>query len=241
VRAPGRFVRPDDDLVLDIVRKLTVRESRIEITNDVRHTISTLRSLCGPLWGNKAQNIDYFRKLRGWVEKLQTTLAAAPTAANTIKLRRQIEKLVTMLDAASGDRIFDLFAPEKSETLDTMFDAANEQCYRFGEGLGVLWRAIDSGTQPCAIHAELEKLRTRCDRLIDAGPGEHGLSGHQQDRAAIAALLLMKRWGKRPGSTDAASPFREITGLLYEAMTGAPGQDMARACRQALRAEIRTE
>jgi hypothetical protein len=244
MRASGRVVRPDEEIIRDITRKITNQKNIVEISRDVRSTINQLRELDGPLWGNKTQNLDYFGKVVTWVEKLQTTLVEAPNAANTLKLRRQIEKLVKLLDAGDRHCAFVLFAPEESETLDSMVDEADGRGVRFGIELGNLRAAIDLGLRPACdgpLTRGLDDLRVRSDRLRDGAPGEHGLSGYTQKQAAIAAKELMERWSRRPGSTDRESPFRRIASLLYEAMTGEADRDMERACDAVLRIQIRTK
>jgi hypothetical protein len=244
MRAHIRAARPDDEIVDNIIRKLTARKGVLEIAADVRRTIAQLRELDGPLWGNRTENLDYFRKVSAWTEKLQATLAKAPSAANTTKLRRQIDKLLKLLDSGTRPSPFFLFAPIESENLDRMFDEAEGRCFRFGSDLGVLRNATDLGLRPLEdgpLIRGLADLQVRCRALMSGSPGEHGLSGRLQKQAAIAARELMERWGRKPGSTDRGSPFRRIASLLYEAVTKEMDHDMERACDVVLRIQIRSE
>ena len=183
MRAPGPLNRPKDEVVEDLVRKLTDRKNRIEIAADVRDTANQLLKLRGPLWGNKSTNLDFLNRLRGWVEKLQTTLAAAPSAANTIKLCRLIEKLEKTLKGVPEGIVFGLFAREEVltagpeikftlETIDAYGAEAEARWERFATEMENLHAALKLGLRGLCGGAvrELEVLRNRCDRLVTETP-----------------------------------------------------------------------
>lgn len=80
--------------------------------------------------------------------------------------------------------------------------------------------------------AMLRQLQARCDQIIATSPGEHGSVGFRQRLAAEQAWDLVVQHRIRPSSTSSVtSLFHQITGLLYESMTGKAGEDLARACR----------
>jgi hypothetical protein len=83
--------------------------------------------------------------------------------------------------------------------------------------------------------AELKRLRQVCAQAIDPGFGLHPNYDHAKSLCAWFAHALMSQLSnaKITGTKDA--PFRAISGLLYEAVSGAPDADLKRACSEVLR------
>jgi hypothetical protein len=165
---------------------------------EVRPIVETLAALKRPLWGNAVNNIEHFKTLRARIEKLQKTLRTVPEHV-----------------------LFMTFAPEDSETLDTMSVEADRSLGDFVTTLG--------------------ELRTRCDKNIAARPGAHGHFRHREHAAAIEARLLMEKCGQQI-TLSAESLFNRVTALLYQAAWGGETKDMRRACEAVASApSIRTE
>jgi hypothetical protein len=183
--------RSTDDFVGEVVEKLDVEEAK------VRQIVTDLQAIERPSWGNSTENLEHFKTLRTRIERLQTALRAMPDYVR-----------------------FMTFAPENSETLDTMQEEALGQLEDFTATLG--------------------RLRTRCDKNIAAKPGVHGNFHPREHQAAIEARLLMEQAGM-PVTRSETSLFNDITDLLCRAAWGGPVKDRKQACNAALSAPIRTE
>jgi hypothetical protein len=185
-----RAKRGANDFIDEIVGKLGADEG------EIRQIVADLRAFKRSTWGNSSENLEHFNTLRRRIERVQAALRVMPPHVR-----------------------FMMFAPEDSETLDTMTEEAEAELAKF-TGL-------------------LEKLHARCDTNIVAKPGVHGNSGFRERRAAVEARLLLERYGK-PVTLSETSLFNEIAGLLFQAAGGFE-KDMKRACEAALSAPIRTE
>lgn len=185
-----RAKRDANDFIDEIVGKLGADEG------EIRQIVAALRAFERPTWGNVAENLEHFKTFSRRIERLQAELRVIPSHVR-----------------------FAIFAPEESETIDTMAEEALAQLEAFT--------------------ATLVRLRTRCVRNAAAKPGMHGNSGFRERQAAVEARLLLERYGK-PVTLSETSLFNEIAGLLFQA-AGGPEKDMKRACEAALSAPIRTE
>ena len=84
----------------------------------------------------------------------------------------------------------------------------------------------------------LRDMRKKCERIIEHRLGEHGRSGYQQERAAMASRELLEPFGIPLHPTSPTSAYRTIARLFLEATTGtcsADGADIQRACEAVAR------
>jgi hypothetical protein len=83
--------------------------------------------------------------------------------------------------------------------------------------------------------AELKRLRKVCARAVDSGFGYHPNYDRAKHFCALFAHGLMKAQSDRAITGTKDDPFRAITGLLYEAISGRTEADLKRACDSFLR------
>jgi hypothetical protein len=83
--------------------------------------------------------------------------------------------------------------------------------------------------------AELKRLRKICAQAIAPGFGSHPKFDHAKFRCAFLAKALMGNLSKNKATGTEDAPFRVITTLFYEAVSGQPGADLKRACDDVLR------
>lgn len=79
--------------------------------------------------------------------------------------------------------------------------------------------------------ASLQPLRTECDAAIKAAPPTDKV----KEWCARTALHLIVKFSDRAPASSEISPYRKITGLLYQAITGEADRDFKRACDNLLR------
>jgi hypothetical protein len=93
--------------------------------------------------------------------------------------------------------------------------------------------AFQRRSEPLA--AELARLRKVCARAINPGFGLHPNYDHAKGLCPWfgRGLMLELSNAKITGTKDA--PFRVISSLLYEAVSGEPNADLKRACDEVLR------
>jgi hypothetical protein len=86
---------------------------------------------------------------------------------------------------------------------------------------------------------DLSDLQKACGEAIERAAHEpdlqrHGNSGIMQEHAATFAANLMTKHGLKLEAYSDTSPYREVAGLVFEALTGKPpsGSDIRRACKR---------
>jgi hypothetical protein len=78
-------------------------------------------------------------------------------------------------------------------------------------------------------------MQQQCDLIIEGNIGAHGSAGHNQERAAWAAITVMEQYGRPIQPYSSTSVYRTVAALLFQAMTGGQYQDIERACKVAAR------
>jgi hypothetical protein len=133
----------------------------------------------------------------------------------------QGEKLLS--DAPRGFNALTLFAEEERETYDAIMQKRWDAIYGMTQRADTRWNYLVE---------LLAKLRAHCDRIVRLQLGRHGGTGYQQERAALAAALLMKRCGLPLTYSNAGSEYCRVASEFYEEMTGQSEQDIRRACER---------
>jgi hypothetical protein len=87
------------------------------------------------------------------------------------------------------------------------------------------------------FHDELRRLRIECEELVRSPGGFHPNKDVAKGNAAWCALQLMRDFSKNTPSGTAEGPFRAISSLIYEAMSGNREADLKRACDEVRRWE----
>jgi len=78
---------------------------------------------------------------------------------------------------------------------------------------------------------EIRRLRQVCHNAIKLGYGSHpNTDTEAHGCASLASALMLNLSHEKPSSSSDKSRLRQITSLLYEAVTGEVGRDLARAC-----------
>jgi hypothetical protein len=85
------------------------------------------------------------------------------------------------------------------------------------------------------FHDELTRLRIECEELVRNPGGFDPNKDVAKGNAAWGALQLMRDFSKRSPSGTAERPFRTISSLIYEAMSGNREADLKRACDEVIR------
>jgi hypothetical protein len=85
----------------------------------------------------------------------------------------------------------------------------------------------------------LRLLRAACEKFLADGAGAERVHGPELDRdqrhSATVAFLLMARFSAKPITGSDDGPYRVITGLLYELVTGRENVDLRRHCYWVIR------
>jgi hypothetical protein len=110
---------------------------------------------------------------------------------------------------------------------DLLFDQINE-------------RSVEENTQAHIdriVHFldELKRLRIECEELVRSPGGFHPNKDIAKGNAAWCALQLMRDFSKSSPSGTAEGPFRAITSLIYQALSGNCEADLKRACDEVIR------
>jgi len=94
---------------------------------------------------------------------------------------------------------------------------------------------VHPDSHPGRLFAELANVRERCE-AIEAETLAAGRKDQVKQSCAETALFMIKVFStEEPSSNSAKTPFREITGLIFEALTGEPARDLERACDEAIK------
>jgi hypothetical protein len=83
--------------------------------------------------------------------------------------------------------------------------------------------------------AELKRLRGVCSAAIRPGFGHHPNYEVAKHLSAVFARGLIQALSKNEVASSPDAPFREISKLLYEAVTGKRVKDLKRACDEVIR------
>jgi hypothetical protein len=94
---------------------------------------------------------------------------------------------------------------------------------------------VHPDSHPGRLFAELAHVRERCE-AIEAETLAAGRKDQVKQSCAETALFMIQVFStEEPSSNSAKTPFREITGLIFEALTGEPARDLERACDEAIK------
>jgi hypothetical protein len=157
---------------------------------------------------NRKQSEDYAKRLLKWIDEGENLFSHPPAQFNWLTL----------------------FAPGQRGQRDAA-EAIKQKNW------GRVWalsKKADSRWD--ALRAEWAELRISCEWVIDNRVGQHGGAGYQQERAAIASRVLMRRCGL-PIIVDreANSTYCRAASVFYEEMTGQQEKDLRRACEAVAR------
>jgi hypothetical protein len=87
----------------------------------------------------------------------------------------------------------------------------------------------------------MDVLRQRCEFIIQAEVGEHGLAGNLQKSAASTARSLCEKVGKPLAWSSPTSAYRKVASYFYELMTGEYDRQLKSACKLITRRRTGTE
>jgi hypothetical protein len=136
----------------------------------------------------------------------------------TEALRKQFKGMQAALKAAPAAALFLLFDTRGNERVDAVPSA---------ERVEIVHTRIRRFAETLAY------LAGRCDELSAERPGKRKGAGYREEMAAVEAFRLIRRMGLHPSnSSSETSLLRIVASLLYEAVTGAQGVDLERACRK---------
>lgn len=83
------------------------------------------------------------------------------------------------------------------------------------------------------IRTLLDSLRRECQACLDKLPSDDRI----KLECARSAYYLIFFYTKKSPTSSTNSPYRNITGLLYECIAGAPDKDLKRHCEEILKAK----
>ena len=87
------------------------------------------------------------------------------------------------------------------------------------------------------FHDELTRLHIECEELVRSPGGFHPNKDIAKGNAAWCALQLMRDFSKNTPNGTAEAPFRAISSLIYQALSGNREADLKRACDEVIRWE----
>jgi len=85
------------------------------------------------------------------------------------------------------------------------------------------------------FHDELRRLCIECEELVRSPVGFHPNKDVAKRNAAWCALQLMRDFSKSTPNGTAEAPFRTISSLIYQALSGNREADLKRACDEVIR------
>ena len=194
-----------DEIVEEIVvnlRPLKSHNSFGSVSERVRHAILVLLKVA-PLWtkiGDRKKNRAHAKKLDAAVHEIEVLLSTAPTGLALF--------LSFPLGLESGDHPLEQALPKRS--------------------IGEFERAFVARANCFA--AELKRLRKVCARAINPGLGNHPNYDHAKHMSAHFACELLNELSQNKVTGTKDGPFRVITSLFYEAVSGQRNADLKRAC-----------
>jgi|SRR6516164_6311934 hypothetical protein len=180
----------------------------------VQRLISDLRTAPERFSGIQKKNVAFAEKLRKEITKLEYTLKSAPDPF--------------VLSILFEERFWQLWWNRQNTPIAIN---ANTKQYIAQE------RAHQNH-----FAAILDRLRARCDEIVNLKPGEHGGIKYQQRHAAMASFAALEAVAQLTGTelqltVSPTSTFVEIACLFHEAATGEYVANLLVACK-ALKAEL---
>jgi hypothetical protein len=230
MRAPVNK-RSEDEIVADIIDHMGYFLKRVldrpererqrqRVQMHVRRRITDLRTAPLPFSGNQKKNVEYANDLRRQIDKLARTLERPPSEFFS--------------SALFGERFWSLLEIQEQEAERTAIEF-NPQTQNY--------IAQEEPAHLKLFLAELNRLRSRCDRIIGRKLGQHGNINYRKEHAAIASREILEDVASNTGTklrlTDAPTgKFCLVASLLFEAATGKHNADMRRACKAVLRGKL---
>jgi hypothetical protein len=186
------------------------------VERHVRRRINDLRTAPLPFTGNQKKNVEYANEVRRQIDKLVRILKKPPSGFFS--------------SALFGERFWSLLDRQEQEAERTAIEF-NPQT-----------RSYIAQEEPVHLKlfaAELNRLRSRCDRIIALKLGQHGSVEYRKEHAAIASREILEAVASNTGTelrlTDSPTgKFCLVASLLFEAATGEHNADMRRACKPIL-------
>jgi hypothetical protein len=187
----------------------------------VRRRISDLRTKPLPFTGNQKKNVAYANEVRRQIDKLVRILKKPPNRFFS--------------SALFGERFWSLLDRQEQEVERTAIEF-NPQTQSY--------IAQDEPVHLKLFAAELNRLRSQCDRIIALRLGQHGSVEYRKEHAAIASREILEDVASNTGTdwqpTGAPTgKFCLVASLLFEAATGKHDADMRRHCKAVLRTKTK--
>jgi hypothetical protein len=221
----------------------------------IRDTVDGLRKARLPKFKYRKDNTKYLSDILKWIENGERLLAGRPNALNPAVLFfgakteqeflaecqrwRWRDKPPTFIDFHEKTKDEPL-PPDLYKEIKTVAEWLQRGFKRkvlHDVGHMVFPQVVIERME--LLRGLLDDMRQHCGFILNGKVGAHGSSGHEQERAANTALVLIRLFDVEPAPTSEKSTFRTIARLLYEAMTGQPDVDIERACRKAVKDQAR--
>jgi hypothetical protein len=167
-------------------------------------------------------------RITEWIETLRTLKPDGPPFGNRRLNKKYAAKVISLIDECMQM----LADPPKDFSLNYLFYPPDSRLLP----PVVAYRKAEQ-RHDC-LATLLSEVRNRCEGIIEYRFGEHGRSGYQQQRAAMASRQLLESSGIPLQYSSSTSAYRTIARLFFEAMTGtcsADGADIERACEAVVR------
>jgi len=196
--------------IVDNLRPWKSHKSRVAISQEVKGKLDTLRYYIPSLteFYDRTKNREHAKKLHRALSTLEGLLKSTPEALAWTLFNPAV---ITENEDAP------LVLPMSFASTDDILSAYGQHYKRFA--------------------LELNRLRNACAYAIKPGLGAHPNHDHAKHSAAWFALDIIRHLSQREATGTEDGPFRTISSLLYEAVSGQEGADLKRACDAVLQAK----
>jgi hypothetical protein len=180
----------------------------------VRRRISDLCTAPPPFTGKQRENVEYANEVRGQIDNLVRTLESPPSGFFS--------------SALFGERFWALLEQDQESGRTAIEFNPQTQSYIAQEPMRLK-----------LFFEELNRIRSRCDKIIALKLGQHGNVAYRKEHAAIASCEILETVASNTGTAlrlndSPTGSLCLIASLLFEAATGEYDADMRRQCKAVL-------